>query len=55
MTLAEFADLLGVERSAATRRMRALLAAGRVVSTRKRVRTSDGRVYPAPAFRLVIP
>lgn len=52
--MSEFEQLLGgVDRTTATRKMRQLIASGRAERTKKRVRTADGRIYPAMAYRLL--
>jgi hypothetical protein len=53
ITPTELADLLGIDRQAAARRLRKMVKLGKATQTRKRVAVSDGRVQSLPAYRLV--
>lgn len=53
VSMREFADLIGLKRSAAQMRMELLLQAGKATKTVKRVRRSNGQVVTLPGYRLV--
>lgn len=55
MTAQEFAEMIGVDRQAAGRRLRMLEKAGKATRTTKRAKASDGRYYISPAYKLVEP
>lgn len=53
LTLQEFATMLGCANSTATKRLAALIAAGRAERTSKTIRRSNGSVLNVTAYRLV--
>lgn len=53
ITLTEFGQLMGVERSQAGKRMRGLVQAGKATPTKKQTRRADGGIIWVPAYRLV--
>ena len=53
VTVAEFGQLIGLERTAATKRLRALVAAGKATETYKRVQAQSGQVVRCRAYRLI--
>lgn len=53
LTAQEFADLMGMARSTAQKRLRELVEAGKAQLVTKRVpRGLGGGTYPSPAYRL---
>lgn len=52
LTLIELAELLGVSRETARRKVNSLLAAGRVTTTTKAVLMTNGALRMATAYRL---
>jgi len=53
ITTGEFGEMLNIDRSAAARRLKLLVKAGRATRTTKRVQGSDGRTVTLPAYKLV--
>jgi hypothetical protein len=53
LTVVELAEVFGVGREQARRRVNVLIANGRAERTRKQIRRADGGVLSVPAFRLL--
>lgn len=54
VTIVEFADLIGMERAQASKRMRGLVTTGLAQrAPKKLVRRADGGIIAVPAYRLV--
>lgn len=51
-TATEFADLFGLDRQSALRKLQALEKSGQATRTTKTTRGIDGRRYSSPAFKL---
>ena len=55
LTVQEFADMIGMKRHAALRRMAILVREGRAVRTLKKFRRTDNQITSVSAYRLVKP
>ena len=53
LTIAEYMELMGLNRSAAGSHMKALVAAGKAIKTMKRGPRADGKIAHMVAYRLV--
>ena len=52
LTVAEFADMMGLKRTSANRRLQQLVDVGKAATTKKRISDSQGRVVVVTAYRL---
>lgn len=52
ITTQELADMLGLNRSTVSIRLRKLFLAGKLEATRRRIPAADGKMASVPAYRL---